>query len=142
MRRQDVFYGSKVGNTTNPKFLEIDSWKNYLDKISVRVVDLQHSSSPLIYQTEFSDYNLKIGDNILSQHWRQKKLTASYFSDKNSFSIQLTYKAYCSEGYYGSDCTAHCPGNPQKCVVNGHTYCKMGKISIPTVNWVSYPYLL
>lgn len=41
-------------------------------------------------------------------------------------SIQITYKAYCSEGYYGSDCAVHCPGNPRKCVVNGHTYCKMG----------------
>lgn len=42
------------------------------------------------------------------------------------FSIQITYKAYCSEGYYGADCSAYCPGNPRKCVVNGHTYCKMG----------------
>lgn len=42
------------------------------------------------------------------------------------FSIQFTYKAYCSEGYYGADCSAYCPGNPRKCVVNGHTYCKMG----------------
>ncbi|XP_062614824.1 delta-like protein 4, partial [Saccostrea cucullata] len=125
MKRQGVFYGSKVGNTTNPQFLEIDSWKNYQDKISVRVVDLQLSSSPLIYQTEFSDYNIRLGDNALSQHWRQKRLTAS-IKNLLLFSIQLTYKAYCSEGYYGSDCTDHCPGNPQKCVVNGHTYCKMG----------------
>lgn len=26
MRRNDVVYGSKVGNTTNPQFLEINSW--------------------------------------------------------------------------------------------------------------------
>lgn len=26
MRRKDVVYGSKVGNTTNPQFLEVDSW--------------------------------------------------------------------------------------------------------------------
>ncbi|XP_061195304.1 neurogenic locus protein delta-like [Saccostrea echinata] len=126
MRRQDVMYGSKLGNSTNPHYLEVFSWNKYLDRIRVEVRDSQHSSSPLIYQTEFSDYNLQIGNNILSQHWRQKKLTANYFSDKNSFFIQITYKAYCSEGYYGSNCTEHCPGNPQKCVVNGHTYCKMG----------------
>lgn len=42
-------------------------------------------------------------------------------------SIKLTYKAYCSEGYYGSYCNIHCPGNITKCVRNSHTYCKMGK---------------
>ncbi|XP_061195297.1 protein serrate-like [Saccostrea echinata] len=126
MKRDDVILGSRIGNATNPVFLEVESWKKYLDKISVRVVDIQNSSSPLIYQTEFSDYNLQIGDNILSQHWRQQPLKANDFSDRNAFFIQITYKAYCSEGYYGSDCTDHCPGNPQKCVVNGHTYCKMG----------------
>lgn len=26
MRKKDVIYGSKVGNTTNPQFLEVDSW--------------------------------------------------------------------------------------------------------------------
>lgn len=26
MKRKDVVYGSKVGNTTNPQFLEINSW--------------------------------------------------------------------------------------------------------------------
>lgn len=57
----------------------------YLDKISITVGDLQNSSLPLIYKTEYSDYNLKIGDNILSQHWQQKKLKANFFSDKNSF---------------------------------------------------------
>lgn len=55
-------------------------------------------------------------------------------------SIQITYKAYCSEGYYGSDCRAHCPGNPRKCVVNGQTYCKMGTIFIETNTL--YPLLL
>lgn len=28
MRRKDVVYGSKVGNTTNPQFLEINGWVN------------------------------------------------------------------------------------------------------------------
>lgn len=28
MRRKDVVYGSRVGNTTNPQFLEINSWVN------------------------------------------------------------------------------------------------------------------
>lgn len=42
------------------------------------------------------------------------------------FSIQITYKAYCSEGYHGPDCSAHCPGFQNKCVVNGQTFCKMG----------------
>lgn len=41
----------------------------------------------------------------------------------------MTYKAYCSEGYYGNDCSGHCPGNPRKCVVNGTTYCKTGKLN-------------
>jgi hypothetical protein len=26
MRQQAVTYGSKVGNTTNPQYLEVDSW--------------------------------------------------------------------------------------------------------------------
>lgn len=30
MRRSDVVYGSIVGNTTNPQFLEVDSWVIYL----------------------------------------------------------------------------------------------------------------
>lgn len=57
----------------------------YLDKISITVEDLQTSSQPLIYQTEFFIYNLRIGDNILSQHWQQKRLRANYLSDKNGF---------------------------------------------------------
>lgn len=53
-------------------------------------------------------------------------------------SIQITYKAYCSEGYYGSDCAVHCPGNPRKCVVNRHTYCTMGKLFIETNHVLSF----
>lgn len=30
MGREEVVYGSKVGNTTNPQFLEIDSWVKYI----------------------------------------------------------------------------------------------------------------
>lgn len=47
--------------------------------------DLQTSSLPLIYNTEFSDVNLRIGNNILSQFWKPKKFTTRYFSDKNDF---------------------------------------------------------
>lgn len=46
------------------------------------VQDLQNTVTPLIYQTEFSDYNLRIGDNILSQHWGQKMMSAN---DGNRF---------------------------------------------------------
>nr|XP_034304523.1 uncharacterized protein LOC117681987 [Crassostrea gigas] len=80
MKRTDVVYGSKVGNITNPEFLEVDSWNKHLSTISITVVDLQTSSLPLIYQTQFSDFNLNIGYNILSQHWMEKKLTANTFS--------------------------------------------------------------
>lgn len=66
--------------------MSVSSLKSkYMDKISIAVKDQQTSSLPLIYQTEFSDYNLMIGDNVLSQHWRQKKLSANFFSDKNRF---------------------------------------------------------
>lgn len=63
-----------------------------VEKISISVGDLQTSSSslPLIYQTEFTDYNLRIGDNILSHHWQQKKLRATYFRDKNTFRYMYT----------------------------------------------------
>ena len=30
MSREDVIFGSKVGNTTNPQFLEVDNWVKYL----------------------------------------------------------------------------------------------------------------
>ena len=29
MGREDVVYGSNVGNTTNPQFLEVDNWVQY-----------------------------------------------------------------------------------------------------------------
>lgn len=68
------------------------SLKNkYTGKIAVGVGDQQTSSLPLIYQKEFSDINLKIGHNILSQNWRQQKLAANYFSDKNSFRYICIY---------------------------------------------------
>lgn len=68
------------------------SLKNkYTGKIAVSVGDQQTSSLPLIYQTEFSDYNLKIGQNILSQNWRQQKLAANYIRDKNSFGCISIY---------------------------------------------------
>ena len=49
------------------------------------VQDLKNTATPLIDQKEFNDYNLKIGDNVLSQHWGQQTLSASYFSDGNHF---------------------------------------------------------
>lgn len=61
----------------------------HTEKISVAVVDLQTSPLRLIYQAEFYDYNLKIGDNVLSQNWRQKLLAANYFSDKNTFKYAI-----------------------------------------------------
>lgn len=68
------------------------SLKNrYTGKIAVSVGDQQTSSLPLIYQKEFSDYNLKIGHNILSQNWRQQKLAANYIRDKNSFGCISIY---------------------------------------------------
>lgn len=66
--------------------MSASSLKNkYLGKISITVEDLQTSSQPLIYQTEFFTFNLRIGDNILSQHWQQQRLKANYFNDKNDF---------------------------------------------------------
>lgn len=79
---------------------QIFSLKNkHVGKIAIGVGDQQISSLPLIYQTEFSEYNLRIGDNILSQYWQTKKLAANYFSDKNSFRyisvyIQRIYTKY------------------------------------------------
>lgn len=135
MKRTDVVYGSKVGNITNPEFLEVDSWVHFkyiykllnksfaildykmsapcirqlktlmlsklallfkwayinyfflknkhISTISITVVDLQTSSLPLIYQTQFSDFNLNVGYNILSQNWMEKKLTANF--NRNTF---------------------------------------------------------
>lgn len=50
----------------------------HISTISITVVDLQTSSLPLIYQTQFSDFNLNIGYNILSQNWMEKKLAANF----------------------------------------------------------------
>lgn len=64
-----------------------------MDKISVVVQDLQTTSTPLIYQTEFNDHNLKIGDNILSQNWGQKILKDSnrfrYFVNGERIDIHI-----------------------------------------------------
>lgn len=57
----------------------------HINTISITVVDLQTASLPLIYQTQFSDFNLTIGYNILSQHWMEKKLTANGFINRNTF---------------------------------------------------------
>lgn len=66
-------------------YMHLSLKNKLLDKISITVRDQQTSSLPLVYQTEFYDYSLVIGDNILSQHWREKNLTANSFSDKNTF---------------------------------------------------------
>lgn len=79
----------KIFNIYNLKCMmmyQLSSLKSeFVDKISISVEDLQTPSLPLIYQTEFSDNHLRIGDNILSQNWRQKKLSANFFRDKNAF---------------------------------------------------------
>lgn len=59
--------------------------------IEIVVRDLQITATPLIYQKEFNDYNLKIGDNILSQHWGQKTLLSSFLGDGNSFRYFVHY---------------------------------------------------
>eukprot|EP00105_Crassostrea_gigas_P031138 XP_011453724.1 PREDICTED: protein jagged-1 [Crassostrea gigas] len=125
MRKEDVILGSRIGNSSNPIVLEANSWDKLWDQIQVEVRDFRYYVQPLIFEDSFHDFNLQTGDNILSQNWRQRRLT-SQFNSSNDFSITLTYKAYCSEGYYGIDCSGHCPGNPRKCVVNGTTYCKTG----------------
>ena len=55
------------------------------------------------------------------------QIVLKYAKNYFYFSMTITYKAYCSEGYYGADCSSHCDGNPRKCISKGHTYCKMGK---------------
>lgn len=79
----------KIFNIYNLKCMmmyQLSSLKSeFVDKISISVEDLQTPSLPFIYQTEFSDNHLRIGDNILSQNWRQKKLSANFFRDKNAF---------------------------------------------------------
>lgn len=86
-----VFVPDLLNIQQTVKIYQISLKTKYVDKISISVRDLQTSSLPLIYQTEFSDYNLRIGNNILSQHWRQKKLKANYFSDKNAFRFVYVY---------------------------------------------------
>ncbi|XP_078340651.1 uncharacterized protein LOC111108705 [Crassostrea virginica] len=129
MEMNDVIYGSVIGNTTNPLLLEVDHWDRDHDYITVEVYDRQQSVLKSMITTAIHDQFLVIGKDILSQYWSQKHIQANYFVDKNLFSINLTYKAYCSEGYYGPDCTIHCPGNITKCVFGGNTYCKTGKVT-------------
>lgn len=72
-------------------YQSLSSQNKYVDKISISVGDLQTSSVPLIYQSDISDYQLKIGDNVLSQHWGQKKLSANFMSDGNTFRFKYTF---------------------------------------------------
>lgn len=66
--------------------MSISSLKSkHFGKISISVADLQTSSLPLIYNTEFSNDNLKIGDNILSQFWQPMKFMTRYSTDRNHF---------------------------------------------------------
>ena len=33
--RENVIYGSKVGNTTNPQYLEVDNWVEYYSSYDI-----------------------------------------------------------------------------------------------------------
>lgn len=48
MRRKDVVYGSKVGNTTNPQFLEVDSWVICLIILLYLISRIHFSTASLI----------------------------------------------------------------------------------------------
>lgn len=54
------------------------------DQIHVEVRDFRYYVQPLIFQDSFHDFNLHTGDNILSQNWRQRRLT-SQFNSSNDF---------------------------------------------------------
>lgn len=77
----------------------------HISTISITVVDIQTSSLPLIYQTQFSDFNLTIGYNILSQNWMEKKLTANFFINRNTFRylcLRFTYLFFLILGIFFS----------------------------------------
>lgn len=54
------------------------------DQIHVEVRDFRYYVQPLIFKDSFHDFNLQTGDNILSQNWRQRRLT-SQFNSSNDF---------------------------------------------------------
>lgn len=54
------------------------------DQIHVEVRDFRYYVQPLIFHDSFHDFNLHTGDNILSQNWRQRRLT-SQFNSSNDF---------------------------------------------------------
>lgn len=54
------------------------------DQIQVEVRDFRYYVQPLIFEDSFHDFNLQTGDNILSQNWRQRRLT-SQFNSSNDF---------------------------------------------------------
>lgn len=37
MKRNDVVYGSKVGNTTNPQYLKVDNWVTCLIIVQLNI---------------------------------------------------------------------------------------------------------
>ncbi|XP_062593761.1 neurogenic locus notch homolog protein 2-like [Saccostrea cucullata] len=127
MNRDDVVYGSKLGNATNPLLFSVDDWIKYTDQLIFEVRDMQNSSSPLIFHTEVNANSLLLGRDIFTPYYKWETLVAApYLHNNNTFRIRVTYKAFCSEGYYGSGCRYYCPGNPQKCVIYRQTYCKTG----------------
>lgn len=61
------------------------------DSIDIDIRDLQPSSAPLIFQETFEDPGLHIGDNALSQNWRQKRFSSLTYSG-NEFRLASLYE--------------------------------------------------